>query len=347
MMSFPTTTTGPAEGTPITAVPPEIIETHILTRLDGPTLASAGCAFSQLRTLCSEENLWRRICDSSWPSTTNPIVRDAISALPSGHRSLFSDSFPTIHHRVPRPESGQGTTELISAVDIFYGGGLIYSKVTVSETVSSWFLSSPFRVDLLNMKGTVVRMPVKFDGDDGKCVAHLEEHLKLSWILIDPSSKRAVNVSSLKPVNFRRHWLTGEMKIRFATVVDGGGDGGDPVQCSVVVICEGKEGGELYVRDASMQVEDVEGKVLNGKDSMVILGEAMESLRKKREEGEEKERYKTFVVCKKQWREMKRRKEKRMDLACIAGGICTLIVFFSVVFLGSEKGYAYCLRFFE
>ncbi|XP_019199227.1 PREDICTED: F-box protein At2g27310 [Ipomoea nil] len=343
--------------TAITAVHPEIIQTHILKRLDGATLASAGSAFSQLRALCSEENLWRDICNSTWPSTTDPILRHVISAFPSGHRSFFSDAFPTIHHHRPRqgPQEEHHhhhrrrpspSPELISAVDILYGEKLIYSKVIVSETASGWFLSSPFRIDLLSMKETVPT-PVKFDGDEATTVAHLEEHLRLSWILIDPSAKRAVNISSLKPVNIRRHWLTGDIKIRFGTVVDGGGISDEEVvQCSVVAMCEGKEGGELHVREVSMQVEDVDGKTMNGKDSMVILQDAMERKRKKREEGEAKEGYKKFVEYKKQWREIKQRRENRLDMACIAGGITILMAFFTLVLLGSERGRIYFSHLF-
>lgn len=349
--SYTTTTADHGGETAITAVHPEIIQTHILKRLDGATLAAAGSAGSQLRALCSEENLWREICNSAWPSTANPTARAAISAFPSAHRSFFSDAFPTIqyqpsltqasreqHHRSPSPE-------LISAVDIFYGEKLIYSKVIVSETSSDWFYSSPFRIDLFNTKETVPT-PVKFAGDEVTTVTHLEEHLRLSWILIDPSTKRAVNVSSLKPVNFRRHWLTGDFKIRFGTVVDGGGIEKELVQCSVVAMCEGKEGGELHVREVSMQVEDKDGKIMNGKDSMVILQDAMERKRKKREEGEEKERYKKFVEYKKKWREIKQRREKRLDMVCIGSGITILMAFFTLVFMGSERGRNYFLHLF-
>nr|GLL43220.1 F-box protein At2g27310 [Ipomoea trifida] len=299
-MSCSHTTTPAADhggATAITAVHPEIIQTHILKRLDGATLAAAGSAGSQLRELCSEENLWREICNSSWPSTADPIVRHVISGFPSGHRS-------------------------------------------------GWFRSSPFRIDLLGMSETVPT-PVKFAGDEATTVAHLEKHLTLSWILINASTKRAVNISSLKPVNIRRHWLTGDIKIKFGTVISGGEiTGKELAQCSVIAMCEGKEGGELHVREVSMQVEDMDGKTMNGKDSMVILQDAMERKRKKREEGEAKERYKEFVEYKKQWREIKQRREDRLDMACIAGGITILIAFFTLVLLGSERGRIYFSHLF-
>ncbi|VFQ94130.1 unnamed protein product [Cuscuta campestris] len=325
------TTADHGEGTAITALHPEIIRTHLLTRLDGPTLASAGAAFTELHTLCSEDNLWRRLCHSSWPSTADPIVRHAISAFPSGHRSFFSDSFPTIHRRRDHlPCHRPPATELISAVDIFHGEKSIYSKAIVSETVSNWFSSSPFRVELLNTKGTPARF---FPCPAGQ--EELEEQLALSWILIDPSGKRSVNVSSLKPVGFRQNCFTGNIEIRFATVLEGGG--GEWVQFSVVVTCEGKEGGEAHVREASMQVEDMEGKSVKGKESLVIIQEAMGMERRKRKEGEEKERYEEFERRKRERKEIKERREKRLDLACIAAGLFTLIVFLTLVLFGSGR----------
>ncbi|CAK9184693.1 unnamed protein product [Ilex paraguariensis] len=132
MFSCSSTTTVTADmagnATAITDVHPDIIRTHILTRLDGPSLASTSSASSHLQSLSSEDELWREC--------------------------------------------------------------------------------SPLRVDLLDYKETVPTL-VKFSGDEETCRADLEEHMSLSWILIDPTHKRAVNLSSLRPVSVQRHWLTG------------------------------------------------------------------------------------------------------------------------------------------
>lgn len=350
MSSCSTTTTTADDGgrTAITAVHPDIIQTLILTKLDGPTLISTSFASSQLKNLCSDDILWKNICNSYWPSTSNPLVQNAISTFPSGHRSFFSDSFPAIlHHNntnICRTEYRNFlTSELISAVDIHFEENLLYSKVVKTETKSGWFMTSPFRVDLLGHKETVTT-PVKFDGDDGICKSRLKENMKLSWILIDPKKNRAVNMSSLKPVSVRRHWLTGELKVRYSTVMASGadaGDGGGLVQCGIVVTCEGKEGGELHVREVSMQMEDMDGKVLCGKDSLVILQEAMEGGRKKRKEGEEKERYEKFLELRKLWRERKQRREKRLDMVCILSGITIFISFWTLIVLGSRSSGSY------
>ncbi|KAK4709203.1 hypothetical protein R3W88_030128 [Solanum pinnatisectum] len=349
-MSSCSTTTTMAEDdggrTAITAVHPDIIQTLILTKLDGPTLISAGFASLQLQNLCSDDELWRKFCNSSWPSTSDPLIKNAVAAFPSGHRSLFSDSFPSITHNDPKPITGDNSNrrllspELISAVDIHFGGNLLYSKVLTNETESGWFMSSPFRIELLGHK-EIVPTPVKFDGEDGNCKLELQK-MKLSWILIDPSRNRAVNVSSLNPVSVQRHWLTGELKVRYSTVMGSGAGAGEGlVQCGIVVTCEGKEGGELHVREVSMQIEDMDGKVLCGKDSLVILQEVIEGGRKKRKENEEKENYEHFLELKKKWKENKQKKEKNLDMMCIASGITILISFWTLIVFGSRTNGSY------
>lgn len=345
-MSFITTTSEEDGGrTMITAVHPDVIRTLILTKLDGPTLISASFASSQLKNLCSDDNLWRKICNSSWPSTSDPLIRNAVANFPSGHRSLFSDSFPSITQNERNPITGNNSNwrfsspELLSAVDIHFGGNLLYSKVLTTETGSGWFMSSPFRIELLGHK-EFLPTPVKFDGEDGNCKSELQEKMKLSWILVDPMKNRAVNISSLSPVSVRRHWLTGELKVRYSTVV-GSGAGEGLVQCGIVVTCEGKEGGELHVREVSMQIEDMDGKVLCGKNSLVILGDVIEGGRKKKKENEFKKNYENFLELKKKWKENKQKREKRLDMVCIASGIIIFISFWSLIVLASRNNSSY------
>ncbi|KAG2286115.1 hypothetical protein Bca52824_045719 [Brassica carinata] len=54
----------------------------------------------------------------------------------------------------------------------------------------------------------------------------MEESMKLNWILIDPVKKRAANISSRDAVSAKRNWLTGDLEIRFSTVVTGKSGGG-------------------------------------------------------------------------------------------------------------------------
>ncbi|XVF19665.1 hypothetical protein REPUB_Repub11eG0130600 [Reevesia pubescens] len=329
---------GNASNVTIATVHPDIIQSHILTRLDGPSLASFACASSQLHALSTDVNLWQNICSSTWPSINHPRLREIISTFPSGHRSFFSDSFPFPD---PQPLKLDVNTltlpmELISAVDIYYQNKIIYSKVEEMKTSSSWFLCSPFRVDLLDPKDCTPT-PVKYFGGikDDTWLKHLEENLSLSWIVIDPIRKKAVNMSSRRAVSVQRHWLTGDVQVRFGTVMEGDerrGSFRELVECGVVVTCGGKEGGEMQVREVCMVMEDMEGKGLNGKDSLVILKGVMQNeRRKKRNENEGKEKYEDFEERKRERKEKKQRKERALDLVCITIGVAGFVSFWSAM----------------
>ncbi|XP_057464704.1 F-box protein At2g27310-like [Actinidia eriantha] len=332
-----TTTVDQGGDTTISAVHPDILRTHILTRLDGPTLASAGCASAQLHALSTEENLWREICNATWPSTADPSVRHLISAFPAGHRSFYSDSFPAIDHRhrlppihgLPTPPSN-----LISAVDIHYENMHLLSKVHQASSGPG----SPFRIDLLAPKETVL-MPVDLDIRDDLCGSELEENLTISWIVIDPDRTRALNVSSTRPVRVDRHWLTGNVELRYVTVL-AGDKRSEWVQCVAVVTCGGGEGGGLHVREVSWHMEDLEGKSLCWADSMVILQDTMErGKRRKGQRGEERERYEEFWRLE---RERKLSRERRLELACIASSVAIFLPFWMFVVVKFLTLFGFC-----
>lgn len=217
---------------------------------------------------------------------------------------------------------------MISAVDIYYDDQLLYSKVLVTDTRSSWFLASPFRLDLLEPKESVPT-PLKFD--DGACAGLAGERLRVNWIVIDPCRKRAVNVASVKAVESRRHWLTEGIQLRYATVAGVGGR--EPVQLAVVVNCSGEEGGEVQLREVSMVVEDMEGVSLGGEESVVILGDAMEGWRCKRSVAWEKEVYDVFQRRRMELREMRQRRERNLDMLCVAIGFCIFLLAIWITFL--------------
>ncbi|XWS71437.1 hypothetical protein CRYUN_Cryun03dG0138000 [Craigia yunnanensis] len=329
---------GNARNETITTVHPDIIQSHILTRLDGTSLASLACASSQLHALSTEENLWHNICASTWPSVNHPLVQEIISFFPFGHRSFFSDSFPFPDPQPLKLDVDTLTlpTELISAVDIYYQDKIIYSKVEEMETSSSWFLCSPFRVDLLEPKDSAPTT-IKYFGSSkvDTWLKQLEENLSLSWIVIDPTRKKAVNVSSRSAVSVQRHWLTGDVQVRFGMVMEGDGrrcSSRELVECGVVVTCGGKEGGEMHVKEASLVMEDMEGKGLNGKDSLVILEGVMGNGRRKKRNGNEgKEKYKEFEERKRERKEKKKRVDRALDLVCITIAIVGFVTFCSAM----------------
>ncbi|KAI3739533.1 hypothetical protein L2E82_29940 [Cichorium intybus] len=314
----------------------DIIQTHILTRLSGQTLAAAGCASSLLQSLCSDEKLWSDICSSNWPSTDDPLVKEAISNFPSGHRSFFSDSFPSPSHRVTVNSSPPQTSQIISSVDLRYHDELVFSKIeSTNTTPSDWFQSSPFRIDLLEPKELIPSV-VKFSGDDQVMQSNLEKHMTLSWILIDPVQNRAVNLSSKKPVSVQRNWLTDEIELTFAFVAvsDGCRHDNDYVNCNIEITCGVKRSsGELYVCGMSLTVQDIDGKCLSGKNSMAILqGLTVADRRRKRNSGggdELKVRYEEYIQKRRERKEMMERRERRLDMVCVASGIAFLMAFWS------------------
>ena len=324
-----TTTDDEGGATNISAVHPDIIQTHILTRLDGPSLASTASTCSQLRNLSSNDHIWANICHSTWPSTSAPLVRHVIKTFPGTSRSFFSDAFPAGGGSHSRADTDR-KPELISAVDLFHGDKLILSKVVETETESGWFRCSPFRVDLLDPKDAI-RTRIGYPRGEDACRS-LGEELRLSWIVIDPKGRRCVNVSSREPVWVQRHWLSGEVQARFATVVGSGerGTASEMAVCVATVTCGGDEGGEMHVREVSLQMEDMDGTHLNGRDSLGIFQRALEGKR-----GNEKGRegYVEFLERKKEREERKVRAERRLDMLCVAlvafsfAGVSCLFIF--------------------
>ncbi|GMI92267.1 hypothetical protein like AT2G27310 [Hibiscus trionum] len=323
----PSSSVASSGGETIAVLHSDIIRALILTRLDGPNLASTACVSSHLRSLSTEENLWRDICYSTWPSVNQPRIQQVISTFPSGHRSFFSDAFPfpDLQPLKLSVSSLPLATELISAVDIYYQGKPICSKVVEMETSSNWFLSSPFRVDLLGPNDPAPMSHVKHGNcNDDTWLKHLEENLSLSWIVIDVARKKAVNMSGERAVWVQRHWLTGNVQVRFGTVMEGDGRWGsskDLVECGVVVTCGEiqNEGEGMHVREVSMRMEDMDGKGLSGEESLVILQRVIESGRSwKRRKGKGGEvKYEEFEESKRQRKERNERKDRISDLICI------------------------------
>ncbi|KAG5114566.1 hypothetical protein JHK82_037835 [Glycine max] len=312
----------------ITTVHPDIFQSHILNRLDGPTLASAASSTSHLRRLCTEHHLWRNISAATWPSLNDPLAAAIITTFPARHRSIFSDSFPSLHHSPPNlnpTPPPPPPPELISAVDLYYKGKPVFSRVIKTETHKGWFLCSPLWVDLLD-RNEVVPTPLKFaqTNDENELLNHLDENLTLSWIIIDPTRKRAANLSSRRPVAVRRHWLTAELQVLYAVPME-------TVQCVVKVTCCGKAGGAMHVREVSLTMEDTEGRHVMGKDSVVILQDAMENgKRKKLDEVEAKERFEKFSIVKREIRERKMRRDKATDMVAmlVAFAVFALLFWF-------------------
>ncbi|CAN8255114.1 unnamed protein product [Cochlearia groenlandica] len=322
----------------ITALSSDVIQSQILTRLDGASLAALSCTCSQLNSYCSENFLWREKCSATWPSTLDPRVQTIISTFPAGHRSFFSDSFPFVADsgEIDRSPSVD-TTEMISAVDVRYKDEVIFSKVQVTETNSGWFLYSPMRIDLVEPKeliSTRVSAIHQWEGDTWK--EDLEENLSLSWILIDPTSKRAADISTRKPVFVHRHWLTGEVHVRFSTIF---AVREEKVEFTVTVVLAAisrreEEKAAMQIREVSLVVEDMEGMNLGGRGTLVILTSAMGMNRRRRagREEEGKEKYKEFVSMKTEKAEMKWRRKEETAMETTACLVAVIVLGFLLCF---------------
>ncbi|CAH8302622.1 unnamed protein product [Eruca vesicaria subsp. sativa] len=331
----------------VSTLHPDIIQTQILTRLDGPTLASTASTSSYLQTLCTEQRLWQELSTVTWPSIKDSRAAQAISSFPSGYRSFFADSYPFTEYTWQSGRDDPPTTGLISAVDLYYRGELIYSKVQEIEKESGkagWFLSTPFRVDMLDPRESV-KTRIRYPGGDYEAwVRDMEQGMKLNWIVIDPVKKRAANVSSREAVSAKRNWINGDLEIRFSTVVAAGKE--KAAEVAAVVSCGSAEtwkevdeevGGEVHVRDVRLQVEDIEGKCLKGRDSLVILQGLLVGKRCCKDgDGEErrgKERYEEYVNMKTQWREKKERRERVQDTIFMIFGFSMFVLLWSFILL--------------
>ncbi|CAN6841997.1 unnamed protein product [Brassica oleracea] len=327
-----------SNGDSFSTLHPDIIQTQILTRLDGPTLTSTASTSSYIHTLCTEQKLWQELSTAAWPSVNDPRVVKAISSFPSGYRSFFADSYPFSEHTWHSEKDDPPTTGLISAVDLYYRGELIYSKVQEMETESGkggWFLSTPFRVDLIDPKESV-ETRIRYPGGDYEAwVRDMEESMKLNWILIDPVKKRAANISSRDAVSAKRNWLTGDLEIRFSTVVTGK----RAAEVAMVLSCGSAEtwkevdeevGGEVHVREVRLGIEDIEGKCLKGRESVVILQGLLEGKRSRKdgcgEQGRGKGKYEEYVEMKTEWRKKKERREKFQDTICMIFGFSLFVL---------------------
>ncbi|KAK9068557.1 hypothetical protein SSX86_012672 [Deinandra increscens subsp. villosa] len=325
----PTTTTT----TGISSLPTHILQSHILTQLDPRSLASAACSSTSLSAAAHHHHLWSTLSHSTWPSTATPQITQIIS----DHRSFFSHSFPlpspdpttTPPPQIPTsPPPSPPVTELISAVDIHYRNKPIFTKTEVTETTTNWFRCSPFRIDMLDPKNTVAtHIP-----HDATCPALMED-VALSWILIDAVNKRSVNLSSVKPVSVHRHWLSGEVQARFASVL--AGESGAAVECRVVVNCGGSEDGRMRLREVMMEMEDMDGNSLKGRGSLVILQRVMEGKRgngvNREEEG--RRRFRRYEEMKRERRDMKSRVEGTLDVLSLVFGLFVFVVLFSILIL--------------
>ncbi|XP_024970282.1 F-box protein At2g27310-like [Cynara cardunculus var. scolymus] len=352
--SSPKSTTSLAMAiTTLADIHPHIIQTHILPRLDGPSLSTAAAASSYLQALCSDDHLWAHVSNSTWPSINHPHLHHLISSFPTGYRSFFDDSFPALvtdvnHHNRPRTWSKSQSdcylnlpSELISAIDIRYQNDVIFSRIEITDTTTD-FLSPAFRMELNDpVPENFQSIDLKVDelaGADQETLSHLKESVTLNWILIDPTLKRAGNLSSIKAVSARQDWMTNETLLRYVTVLPGC-EANEVVQCRIqVVLGAGKGGVGLHVKEVSLQLQDLDCCCLNGREFLVITqGAILEKNSVKRkvvDDDERREMYQKLKQLRKKRIEWVKKEEEKRDFGDKLNSLLMIVSFiFSVYFL--------------
>nr|XP_043615729.1 F-box protein At2g27310-like [Erigeron canadensis] len=286
----------------------DIIQKHILPRLETITTATASSSSSSssyLRSLCSDDDhkLWTDVSLSTWPSITCPRVHQIISTFPNGHRSFFQDSFPSLFTYSPSylpnspDQKNKNKIKLTrvkhlpknilhqndhqcSLVNIRYNGNIIYSKAHFTNTKSDHFLSSPFQIVFFFSNG---HLPEKFEElaflNDEETLSFLKESMTLNWIIINPTQKRAGNLSTIKPVSVKYGWVSKEINLQYITILPRCNPNDELVKCKIqLVLLESNIEGDviLQVKEVSLKVQDlVSSNCLNGKDFMVIIQRAI------------------------------------------------------------------------
>nr|GEY76870.1 F-box protein At2g27310-like [Tanacetum cinerariifolium] len=314
---------------------PDIIHTHILPLLDGPSLSNTSYVSHNLQSICSDHHLWSRISKSTWPSIIDPRVDDVISTFPSRHRSFYNDSYPSLiidakHANLSYScsTSKKDTSscylnspchKLISAVDIRYQDDIIYSQIQVTD-MSANNLSSGLEIELPGISQTIDLTVDEIAGADKATLLDLKESLILNWILIDPALKRAGNYSSIKPVSVKPDWATNETHVRYVTILPGR-DPNEIVKCRIhVALGVGKRGVGLHAKDVTLKLEDLDANCINRRDFLVVMQRAiMEENYVKRkvivDEEEKCKSYKVFKELKKTKKKWVKKKQQKRELA--------------------------------
>ncbi|KAH9292389.1 hypothetical protein KI387_042420 [Taxus chinensis] len=318
------------------------IVSEILKRVDGITLAKAGCCCSDLRSIADQETLWEHLCRSLWPSTGNEGVQSLISSF-GGFKKLYANCFPLVdvskqiedHQKNFNPSSFEdyddevhddtvSLSDFVSLVDIHYNNKAIYSEV-------SWKIPAAHDIMIDNRSSTIFPLVINLpcDTSEGGLFPistinekeDVERNLRLSWILINTKTKHAVNLSSWRTLQAQRlNWGCGgiDFTIRFGSILPYHDNGLPPklAACNIVMICR-VETMNLQVRGVSMQLEDMMGCQVNARDGAVILQRALEWTKRTNDHGQVIQRCHDVEELQSDFMEGKLEGECQMNPLCI------------------------------
>lgn len=246
-------------------------------------------------------------------------------------------------------------SDFVSIVDIRYKDKTICSKVLWgipnANGFNGWFYNCPFRIDLLAYSARdddhpdeVMLSPsdglppiwsMERERKEGTLWQELRDGLRLSWILVNRKSKKAANLSSWSPIGGQRHWPTDkDFLIRFGSVLTAKEIllPCQVVECILmmkfkVVHTEGEDTQTtLKLTELSMQLGDVEGSHVNGRNSLLVLKEALDCPRSKNY-SEALESCKLYSKAQSELKEEKMRHQNRLDTLWILGSIAACATF--------------------
>ncbi|KAK4756462.1 hypothetical protein SAY87_006589 [Trapa incisa] len=239
-------------------------------------------------------------------------------------------------------------SDFVSLVDVRFKDQIICSKVLWgipnANGFNGWFYKCPFHVDLLSCSlwnnggdddneneitltvsdGLPPIDSMERERKDGKLWRELSNCLRLSWIMVNRKIKQAANLASWSPLRGQRHWPTErDFVIRFGSVLPARGVLPCPVvgcilsmKFHVVSTEEEDSATRLRLTELSMQLEDMEGAHVNGRNSLLILKEAL-SCRRSKDYSEALESCQLYSKVQSELKEEKMRNEYRLDQLCI------------------------------
>ncbi|KAK9725454.1 hypothetical protein RND81_05G144800 [Saponaria officinalis] len=284
------------------------------------------------------------------------IVNKHLALRPWDSLEELPDEFPELDYYDESKESNSiNPSDFVSLVDIRYKNRPFFSKVlwgiSDSDFLSRWFYNSPFCIDLLKdvndlesnsesgkftlsgLDGLPQIQSIDIERKEGILWKELRDGISLSWIIINRKVNQAANVSSWVPLGVQRHWPTNkDFLVRFGSVLPAEDDlHCQAVECILLakfrMFNDAATGFvNIELNQVSMQLEDMEGSHVNGRNSLLVLKNAM-SCKRSRNYSEALECCNLYNKVRSELKEAKLRSESRTDRLCIVTGIGAVLAF--------------------